>query len=135
MTTDKDGSPCTASSHYFELPYCAECAHQLTTLNKHVWVKFAATKQDWLLMMELLPTIPVWIPMNKAWQGTYSWIACVCYHCQKNCHQNLKTSIEDSALEPTGQDPAASATTRVILHALANHLFTNMCALEEVGVL
>ena len=103
---------------------------QMLTNDKHVWVKFAASQQDWMLMTSHIRNIPIWVPMAKAWQGTHSWMTCVCYKCQCRWHQEMKASLLESSLEPAAYDAGQAATSRVILHALANQLFTNICVLE-----
>ena len=130
MTTDRQGAPCEADLHHADLPICAECHMQMLTNDKHIWVKFAATQQDWMLMRNHIRNIPIWVPMKKTWQGTHSWMACVCYTCQCRWHKEMKASLLESSLEPAPYDASQEATSRVILHALANHLFTNICVLE-----
>ena len=132
ITTDREGNPCEGNWEQSEPPICAECNAQMFCNNKHNWVKFAATQQDWTLMTGHLRKIPIWVPMRKAWQGSHSWMTCICHKCQCRWHQEMKDSLLESTLEPAEYGAGEAATCRVILHALANQLWTNITVLEQL---
>ena len=132
ITTDREGNPYEGSWEQSEPPMCAECGTQMLYNNRHNWVKFAATQNDWTLMTSHLKKIPIWVPFNKAWQGKHSWMTCICYKCQCRWHKEMKNSHLESALEPAAYGAGEAATCRVILHALANQLWTNITVLEKL---